>query len=204
MRTLFVAFLILATGVIAYGQTPAPVSKLNSDLKIHDAMWIAYGGDVYNGGWGGEGMSNSSTGPNLTGIVPIGTSGNPYSYDSSSTVPAELRHPNRKRRPVDTHPRVLLQNTGTKTIKAFDLDFVFLDPQTTVEFLRYRFHAKRTLKAGKVREFSQDVFQKVGDKRGNYTPGKPSIDLLLRTKDSVQKVRVQRIEYADGSVWERP
>ncbi|HMJ27021.1 MAG TPA: hypothetical protein VK475_14380 [Pyrinomonadaceae bacterium] len=203
MKTLLLAFLILATGVVAQGQTPAPASKLQSDLKVHDARWIAYGGDVYNGGWGGEGMSNSSTGPNLTGIVPIGTSGNPYSYDSSSTVPAELRHPNRKRRPVDCNPRVLLQNTGTKTIKAFDLDFIFLDFQN-VEFLRYRFHAKTNMKTGKVKEFSQDVFQKVGDKRKNYTPGKPSIDVLLRTKDAVQKVRVHRIEYADGSVWERP
>jgi hypothetical protein len=204
MKTLLLVFLILVSGVITNGQSPAVASKLQSDLKIHDAMWITHGGDVYSGGWGGEGVGGSSQGPNLTGIIPVGTSGNPYSYDSSSTVPAELRHPNRKRRPVDSHPRVLLQNTGTKTIKAFDLDFVFLDPQTTVEFLRYRFHAKRTMKAGSVKEFSQDVFQKVGDKRRNYTPGKPSIDVLLRTNEAVQKVRVQRIEYADGSIWERP
>jgi hypothetical protein len=203
MKTFFLVFLILMASIIANGQIPVAASKSHSDLMIHDALWITHGGDVYSGGWGGEGVGGNSQGPNLTGIIPVGTIANPYSYDYSSTVPAELRKTSKKR-PVDCRQRVLLQNTGAKTIKAFDLDFVFLDPQTTVEFLRYRFHAQKTMKAGQVKEFVQDVFQKVGDKRRNYTPGMPSIDVLLRTKEAVQKIRVQRIEYADGSVWERP
>ena len=178
MKTLLLVILILATGLIVNGQVPK--SNSQPSLKVHDALWIAHGGDVYNGGWGDEGTSN-------------------YPF-----VPAELRNPNKKRSPVDAHPRVLLQNTGAKMIKAFDLDFIFLDPQSTVEFLRYRFHAKTNMKAGKAREFSQDVFQKVGPNRRKYSPSAPSIDVLLKTRDAVQKVRVQRIEYADGTVWERP
>jgi hypothetical protein len=203
MKTLLLVFLILASGAIAYGQTPAPVSKLNSDLKIHDAMWIAKGGDISYGGWGGETGVTDTRGAMSMGLVPNGAPGYSTYFVAPSSVPAELRNNNRKRTPVNCRPRVLLQNTGAKTIKAFDLDFIFLD-YTGAEFLRYTFHAKKTMKAGSVKEFAQDVFQKVGDKRKNYTPVKPSIDVLLRTKDAVQKVRVQRIEYADGSVWERP
>ena len=172
MRTLSLVCLIVMAGIVANGQILVSVSKSDSDLKIHDSMWIAHGGDVYTGGWGGV-----------------------------EFMPSELmRFTGGKPRPVDCRARVLLQNTGGKTIKAFDLDFIFLDPRTNVEFLRYRFHAKKTMKAGAIKEYGQDVFQKKGE---NYTPFKPSIDTLLRTKDAVKKVQLRRIEYADGSVWER-
>jgi hypothetical protein len=176
MKTFTLTFIILVAGIVANGQIPASASKSDSALKIQDSMWIANGGEVYSGGWGG-----------------------------AEFFPAEeMRFTGGKRQPVDCRARVLLQNTGGKTIKAFDLDFIFLDPQTNVEFLRYRFHAKKTMKAGAVKEFSQQVYQKVGDKRNNYNPVRPSIDVLLRTKDAAKDVRMQRIEYADGSVWERP
>jgi len=98
---------------------------------------------------------------------------------------------------------VLVKNTSGKTIKSFDLDYVFADAGNS-EFLRYRFHAKGSLKVGKTKKFSQDIFEKAGRYRKRYSLTHLKFAKLLATNEAQTRVIVCRIEYADGSVWERP
>jgi hypothetical protein len=115
----------------------------------------------------------------------------------------EVPHPQQFRTPVVSRATVLVKNTGGKQIKNFDLEYIFQDVRNA-EFLRYRFHAKTNLKPGHTRKFVQDIYEKVGRYRYRYTPIKSRFDTLLKTNEAATKIIVRRIEYADGSVWERP
>jgi hypothetical protein len=74
-------------------------------------------------------------------------------------------------------------NTGTKPIKSVKWEYIlFRDAQETELARVYRFHSERKLLPGESRRF-----RKYG--------------LSLQTSD-YKKVRVTRIEYADGTVWQ--
>lgn len=115
----------------------------------------------------------------------------------------EVPHPQQFRNPVYSRATVLVKNTGNKPIKNFDLEYIFQDARNA-EFLRYRFHAKTNLKPGHTKKFLQEIFEKAGRYRYRYTPIKSPFDTLLKTNEAKTKIIVRRIEFADGSVWERP
>ena len=114
----------------------------------------------------------------------------------------EVPNPQQFRNPVVSRATVLVKNTGGKQIKNFDLEYIFHDAHS--EFLRYRFHAKTSLKPGHTKKFTQDIYEKVGRYRERYTPIKSPYGIFLKTNEAKTKIIVRRIEYADGSVWERP
>ncbi|HMH43976.1 MAG TPA: FxLYD domain-containing protein [Pyrinomonadaceae bacterium] len=115
----------------------------------------------------------------------------------------EVPHPQKSRNQVVSRATVLVKNTSNKPIKNFDLEYVFQDAGNT-EFLRYQFHVKTNLKPGHTSKFVQDIYEKAGRYRYRYTPVKSRFDTLLKTNEAATKIIVRRIEYADGSVWERP
>ena len=115
----------------------------------------------------------------------------------------EVPHPQKSRNQVVSRATVLVKNTSSKPIKNFDLEYVFQDARNA-EFLRYRFHAKTNLKPGHTQKFTQDIYEKVGRYRNRYTPIKSGFDTLLKTNEAETKIIVRRIEFTDGSVWERP
>lgn len=104
---------------------------------------------------------------------------------------------------LDFIARLLVKNTSAKTIRGFDLDYLFLDAAGS-EFLRYGFHASVDIKPGQEKQLKQKVHQETGNYRKRYTPLKPDNDRLLKSRFSVTRLIVRRIEYADGTVWERP
>jgi len=114
----------------------------------------------------------------------------------------EVPYPQQFRNQVVSRATVLVKNTGGKQIRNFDLEYIFQDARS--EFLRYRFHAKTNLKPGHTKKFTQDIYEKVGRYRNRYTPIKAPFATLLATNDARKKIIVRRIEYTDGSVWERP
>jgi len=114
----------------------------------------------------------------------------------------EVPHPQQFRNQVVSRATVLVMNTSGKQIKNFDLEYIFQDARS--EFLRYRFHAKANLKPGHTKKFTQDIYEKVGRYRNRYTPVKSPFGTLLKTNEAETKIIVRRIEYADGSIWERP
>ena len=98
---------------------------------------------------------------------------------------------------------LLVKNTSAKTIRAFYVDYLFLDA-TGSEFLRYGFHASVDIKPGQEKQLKQKVHQESGNYRNRYRPLKPDNEQLLKSRFSVTRLIVRRIEYADGTVWERP
>jgi uncharacterized protein affecting Mg2+/Co2+ transport len=94
--------------------------------------------------------------------------------------------------------KISIRNTGEKTFKEIDWDYVFSDAATGAEVSRREFTAVERLAPGKQKEFTF------------FSPTPPtrtvSADKLgKRERDTIREhVVVMRILYADGSVWQRP
>lgn len=94
--------------------------------------------------------------------------------------------------------KVTVRNDGEKVIKSVDWDYLFLDSNTGAEMARHQFTSDDTIKPGKGKEISvlylappvKTVSAAALDKK-NPTPFK-------------EQVLLMRIQYSDGSVWQRP
>jgi hypothetical protein len=205
MRPFFLFLLICILTSASNAQNPVNVSQPQTELKILDARWLASGGDsVYVGdNWGSGSAVTTVAGAISMGVSPLNATGNGMVFYRANTGWNSGRN-SKKRTPINCSATVVLQNASAKMVKAFSLDYVFMDPQTRGEFLRYEFHAKKRMSPGKSSKITQDIFQKVGKYRKFYTPIKPQSEILLRTKEALTKVVIKRIEYSDGSVWQRP
>ena len=200
MKFSFTALLLLSFAAVAYAQTPVASQQPNPDLRIVNANWRAQGGTWDNGIDFGDTVTTTVAGAMAGGHSLMNASGNSVTYHTSHGGLSKARG---YRTPVNAIATVLVKNTSPKTIKAFDLDYVFRDNNNS-EFLRYRFHSKDKIKPDSTKKITQEVFQKVGRYNKRYTPVKPKFDQILQTNSAETKVIVRRIEYADGSVWERP
>jgi hypothetical protein len=89
-------------------------------------------------------------------------------------------------------------NNDTKTIRAIEWDYVFYDPATEKEVGRHPLKNNVKLQPGKSAEMS----------RRTATPPTNVVDVNKTGKkikeQYAERVEIQRIEYADGSVWQRP
>lgn len=94
--------------------------------------------------------------------------------------------------------KISIKNTGQKTFKEIDWDYVFSDAATGAEVSRREFTAVERLSPGKQKEFTF------------FSPRPPthtiSVDKLdKRERDAIgEHIVIMRIQYADGSVWQRP
>jgi hypothetical protein len=94
--------------------------------------------------------------------------------------------------------KISIRNTGEKTFKEIDCDYVFTDSATGAEVGRRQFTAVERIGPGKQKEFTF------------FSPSPPthtvSVDKLnKRERDTISgHVVVIRILYADGSVWPQP
>lgn len=93
--------------------------------------------------------------------------------------------------------KVLLQNNDTRVIKAIDWDYIFFDGLTERELGRRQFTSLEKLAPGKTKEFKF------------FIPNPPTRMINLNALDKHERdglseaVVIVRIEYADGSVWQR-
>jgi hypothetical protein len=89
-------------------------------------------------------------------------------------------------------------NNDTKTISAIEWDYVFYDPATEKEVKRHALKNTVKLQPGKSVEIA----------RRTATPPTTVVDVQKTGKkfkeQYAERVEIQRIEYADGSVWQRP
>lgn len=94
--------------------------------------------------------------------------------------------------------KVSIKNTGTKTIRAIDWDYVFFDPDTQNEIGRHQFTSEGKISPGKNRDL--DVFSR--------QPPTTTISVYeLNSKERTtltERVILMRISFSDGSVWQRP
>jgi hypothetical protein len=89
-------------------------------------------------------------------------------------------------------------NNDTKTISAIEWDYVFYDPATEKEVKRHALKNTVKLQPGKSVELA----------RRTASPPTTVVDVQKTGKkfkeQFAERVEIQRIEYADGSVWQRP
>lgn len=93
--------------------------------------------------------------------------------------------------------KAAIKNTGAKTIKVLDWDYVFIDTTTQNETGRLEFTSDEKIGAGKNKEL-QAMSRK---------PPAPTVSVHALDKTERQrldgKVVVMRIEYTDGTIWEQ-
>lgn len=93
---------------------------------------------------------------------------------------------------------VKIRNTGEKTIQSVVWEYVFFDPDTQKEMGHHQQTSKVKIHSGK----SQDLT------RRSTSPPAQVVDASKDAKDPAsqlsERVVIHRIEYTDGSVWQRP
>lgn len=93
---------------------------------------------------------------------------------------------------------VKLRNDGGKTIKSIDWDYLFIDAETSREVARHQFTSDDTIKPGKSKEIS--VLYLI--------PPVRTVDARRLNKKGLapytQQVVIVRLQFSDGSVWQRP
>lgn len=93
---------------------------------------------------------------------------------------------------------VTLRNNGSKTIKSIDWDYLFIDPTNRAEVSRHQFTSDETIKPGKTKEVG--VLYEVPPVKtisAKLSDGKKPLPYE-------EQVVLMRIQYSDGSHWQRP
>lgn len=94
--------------------------------------------------------------------------------------------------------KVWVQNNGDKVIKAIDWDYVFIDKSAQIEVGRKQFTSEQKISPGKTKELQF------------FIPSPPTKTINLnalnrRERDGLEEaVVVIRVEYSDGTAWQRP
>lgn len=94
--------------------------------------------------------------------------------------------------------KTTLKNLSDKQIKSIDWDYVFLDRETETELGRREFTSEEKISPGKSKELTVTISK----------PPTQTISLTaLNTGERatlVERVVIVRIDYADGTSWQRP
>ena len=91
---------------------------------------------------------------------------------------------------------VKVRNTGEKEIRTLIWEYVFFEPGTERELGRRRFVSRESIGPGKTRNL---VLRSASSPTGTIDASKAG----KKSRDEYsEQVVIQRIEYADGSVWQ--
>ncbi|MGH9942204.1 MAG: hypothetical protein ACRD9R_07595 [Pyrinomonadaceae bacterium] len=94
--------------------------------------------------------------------------------------------------------KLAIQNGGAKAITALDWDHVFYEPGTNTETGRQQFTGEAKVGPGKRKEFTV------------FSPAPPAHTISVHELNKGERASVGeriviiRVQYADGSVWQRP
>jgi hypothetical protein len=81
-----------------------------------------------------------------------------------------------------------LKNTATKTIRAVEWNYVFVDAESRKELKRYKILSKQQILPAETQTLVKDIFLNLKDDTRHLKTGR-------------QKILLTRIEYTDGSNW---
>lgn len=84
--------------------------------------------------------------------------------------------------------KLTLKNSGAKAVKTVEWEHLFVERGGEKELKRYRLQAKQQIAAGSSQTVAKEVYIKPEESTRHIGEG-------------VQKVRVTRVEFADGTVW---
>jgi hypothetical protein len=94
--------------------------------------------------------------------------------------------------------KVMVKNTGVKTIKEIDWDYIFSDAATGEELGRRQFTSVEDIAPGKRKELSFTLGRPPAQRISVYALDKKERQGL------VEQVVIVRVQYSDGSVWQLP
>jgi hypothetical protein len=94
--------------------------------------------------------------------------------------------------------KVTVKNSSSKTIKSIDWDYVFFDRATESELGRREFTSDEKVSPGKSKELTVVI-----SKPPTQTISLTSLNSNERDR-MLERVSLVRIEYTDGTVWQRP
>jgi hypothetical protein len=189
-------FLIsLATSALAQTSTPTPDCP---DVLIQDYAWGVVRRSVSSED---PKFKANSTGRSLnTKDNPINTVGNPVNMEGipvdTSPVRPQGAPPTAQVQPggnpetvqdiqIRRETYLLVKNSGNKTIKAINWDYVFFtDSEMRHELKRHKFRSKKKIAPGEAKFLSEYV--------------------SVRSISRYQRVLINQVEFADGSIWQRP
>ena len=91
-----------------------------------------------------------------------------------------------------------IKNTGEKTIRNIDWQYLFFDPETGVEVGQHRYRTNVKVRPGKN-----------ADLVGRSTTPPVGVVTVTKTSDGLrskysERVVIHSIEYTDGTIWNRP
>lgn len=87
--------------------------------------------------------------------------------------------------------KATLKNTATKTIKAVEWNYVFVDADSQKELKRYKILSKQQILPSETQTLAKDIFLNLKEDTRHLKNGR-------------QKILLTRIEYTDGSNWRAP
>lgn len=204
------AFLLLLSGLTAGGppqQTPPPQQAgPQPDLSVVKLSWRK---ERLPGWENGFGRPNFETYDEMRARVDnerriqlarnSGNKGEQSRREGAAKMLEDATNPKgeeKGERPRDGYRyKVVVRNDGPKTVKLVDWDYLFLDPQTGAELGRRQFTSEEKVRPGK--EKSLEVFI--------LSPPFLTVDAgAAKEVRPAEQVVIVRVEYEDGSVWQRP
>ena len=89
-----------------------------------------------------------------------------------------------------------LKNTGSKTIRSIDWDYVFFEKETKEEVSRFQAKSNVKIEPGKSVDLRIEA----------QTPPSRLVDATKGAKENqfIEEIVITRVEYADGTIWQRP
>lgn len=84
--------------------------------------------------------------------------------------------------------KINLKNSGAKAVKSIEWDHLFVEREGGKELKRYHLQAKQQVAVGSSQTVAKEVYVKPDESTRHITEG-------------VQKIRLTRVEFADGTVW---
>lgn len=207
MKVFAIALFIFALAGVSMGQT-STASDNPADVKILRMKWSKLYGNTTSGNtlFDAGSKANPMT---QTAVVGPGSVANQYPLAPfpPTSEDALLNNPrpgrglvSKWRRPlVDGYTyQTTIENRGAKTVKAVNWEYVFTDAINQSVLARHSFYSKARIAPGRRRNLSQFAAAPptriVNAKAVAQNPQQPFTEQVLIT----------RIEYTDGSVWERP
>jgi len=196
MKPVHVSFIILLLATCLYAQDPAPTSEACPDIQVQNFEWgvthrtKATEDPIFKADSSGRRMNtrdnpiNTLGNPVNTVGVPMGTNpvrpqGDPPTRDPGFGNTESIENVQVRR---ETY--MLVKNVGPKIIKRIDWDYVFFkDAEMQQELKRRQYHSKKKIAPGEskfVSEYTED-----------------------RAPSRFQAVVINRVEFTDGSIWQK-
>ncbi len=196
MNPTAILLVIISLATYVSAQNPSPIQQDCPDIVVQDYRWgvthrtRATDDPIFKADSSGRRMNTRDNPINTVGNpvntmgVPIGTNpvrpqGDPPTHDPAVGEVERIENLEVRRENY-----MLVKNVSAKVIKAIDWNYVFFSEAALEhELKRYKYHSKKKLAPGEMKFVSEYVDR--------------------RAASEFQTVVINKIEFADGSVWQR-